>query len=85
MSPEKSCWVLIDFSWSGSDWEYREEENMPGACTLNDKYKNPHHLKRIPTSEACETLGTYLAMDGNQTKHKESLEEKSEEFGEKMI
>ena len=85
VSPEKSCWALIDFSWNGSDWEYRKEEDMPGECTLNDKYKNPHHLKWISTSEACETLRAYIAMDGNQTKHKESLEERSEEFGEKMI
>ena len=85
LAPAKSCFSLIDFTWNGSDWEYRSVEDMEANSTLNDKYGNQHNLKRIPVSEACETLGVYLAMDGNQKKHMESLKEKADEYGEKII
>ena len=58
---------------------------MPRNCTLNDKFENPYNLKQISVSEACKTLGVYLAMDGNQKKHIELLQEKANEFAEKII
>ena len=45
LAPAKSCFALIDFQWNRSDWKYRSEEDMPGNCTLNDKFENPHNLK----------------------------------------
>ena len=57
---------------------------MPGQCTLDDKYGNQHHLRQIEVSEAVETLGVYLAMDGNQVKHKEVLQEKADKFAEQI-
>ena len=56
---------------------------MEANCTLNDKFENQHNLQQISVSEAYETLGVYLAMDGNQKKHMESLREKAGKFREK--
>ena len=58
---------------------------MPGECTLNDKYGNPHLLQRTSASEAIKTLGVWMAMDGNQKKHKEVLKAKADAYGEKAI
>ena len=57
---------------------------MQGECTLDDKYGNKHHLKRIETSEAVETLGVYLAMDENSNKHREELKKKADKFAEQI-
>ena len=84
LAPLKSCFALIDFRWTGKDWKYRNTNNMPGGCTLDDKYNNKIHLQRIEVTEAVETLGVFLSIDGLQTKHKTILKEKADEFAEKI-
>ena len=57
---------------------------MQGEYTLQDKEGNNHPLERREVSQATETLGVYIAMDGNDKAQEEALRKKSEDFAEKL-
>ena len=46
---------------------------MQGEYTLTDKQGNRHSLKRLEGSTGSETLGVFIAMDGNQEDQIEAL------------
>ena len=85
LAPHKSCFALIDFEWNGNEWNYQTIENMEGSCTLNDRFENKHHLRRIEATEAVQTLGVFFSMDGIQEKHKETLKKKVDVFADKIF
>jgi hypothetical protein len=63
--PEKTVWWLVSFKWTGADWSYAGIQDSPGKLQVNDI---SNHRKTIPRLEPCqayETLGAYLAPDGN--------------------
>ena len=57
---------------------------MEGEYTLTDKHGNRHPLKRLEVSTGSETLGVFIAMNGNQEAQIKSLTEKSKSFAAKM-
>ena len=84
LDPNKSCCYLIDFAWKGSKWEYRKIGDMLGDFYLLDKEHTHHPLKQREVSQATETLGVYVSMDGNSSAQKEALREKAKSFAEKL-
>lgn len=84
LDPQKSWCYVIDFEFDGRKYVYRTIENMEGEYTLTDKHGNWHPLKRLEVSTGLETLGVFIAMDGNQEAQIKSLAEKSKSFAEKM-
>ena len=58
---------------------------MEGNCTLNDKFENKHHLRRIEATEAVETLGVFISIDGIQKNHKEALKKKADDCVDKIF
>ena len=81
---EKSFCYLIDFQWTGTDWEYRSKDDMPGSFTLIDKHGTRRELKRMNAEEAEKTLGVYLAMDGNDGRQFRHLHEEAVKFGDQI-
>ncbi len=63
--PEKTFWHLIDFSWSSGKWKYKSTDECPGSLFIKDIEGNRKEIKRWGTHEAQETLGLFLAPDGN--------------------
>ena len=57
---------------------------MLGEFYLLDKDSTQHPLKRCEVSQATETLGVFIAMDGNLMAQKEALKEKAKSFAEKL-
>ena len=76
----KTRWFLIDFVWTGSDYEYRTIEDMPGNITLPDENGRDYVVAREEVSTAFESLGVWLALDGNQEKEKKILTEAAQVF-----
>ena len=37
LDPKKSWCYFIDFQWTGTAWQYRSKDDMPGDFTINDK------------------------------------------------
>lgn len=57
---------------------------MPGSFTLIDKHGIRQELKRMDVSEAENTLGVFLAMDGNQRRQFLFLKGEAVKFGEQI-
>jgi hypothetical protein len=62
---EKTFWFLIDFAWKAGQWRYKSIEESPGKLYANDIHGNRVSLRRYEAHEAQETLGVFLAPDGN--------------------
>jgi len=76
----KSYWYLIDFKWNSRKlrWDYKKIADTPATVYLRNPGATPAVLAR---KEAWEpdpdgTLGTYIAMDGNQNMIVKSLKTK---------
>ena len=71
--PSKSYWYLISFKWHNDRWTYRTIADTPGSLAIFDTNRTRVTLDRLEASEARETLGVCLAMDGNQQAEYEKL------------
>ena len=65
INADKSCWYLLDYEWSGTQWNYRPSLTMPGALELRHATGEMRVLERKEPWEALKTLGFYQAPDGN--------------------
>jgi len=63
--PEKTVWWLISFKWCGSEWQYAGIQDSPGEIYVNDILNQRKAIKRLEPDQAYETLGVFLAPDGN--------------------
>jgi hypothetical protein len=66
--PSKSYWYGIDFQWHNTKlkWEYKPVTQLPGSLSMKDHQRNITLLERLEVGEVRETLGLWIAMDGNQ-------------------
>ena len=79
---DKSYWYLIDFKWENNKWSYMTKEDLPGDILVRDADGTYKNLPRLDPSEANETLGIFIAMDGNQLAEVAKLRSKAEEFAD---
>jgi hypothetical protein len=77
---DKSYWYLIDFEWNGKDWRYRTIADMPGELDVREYTGERVTLSRLEPNEARETLGVYIAMDGNCKRQILALREKAVQY-----
>ncbi len=63
--PEKTVWWLVSFKWSGTTWEYATIQDCPGELQVKDILNQRKIITRMQAGEAYETLGVFLAPDGN--------------------
>jgi mRNA-degrading endonuclease HigB of HigAB toxin-antitoxin module len=63
--PEKTVWWLVSFKWCGSEWQYAGIQDSPGEIYVNDILNQRKAIKRLELDQAYETLGVFLAPDGN--------------------
>jgi len=63
--PKKSFWYLIDFKWQGSKWKYAKYAMEPGELLMKDHTQQEKPIRQLEADEAQQTLGIYLAPDGN--------------------
>jgi hypothetical protein len=81
--PSKSYWYLIDFHWTGTKWVYATKEDTPGDISIRTvDGKDRVNLTRYDVDHAEETLGVYLAMDGNNQEECEALRKKAEDYAD---
>ena len=81
---DKSYWYLIDFKWQSNGWHYITKDDLPGEIQVRDADGEIKTLPRLEPSEANETLGIYIAMDGNTRKQVEKLRHKAEDYAENV-
>ncbi len=68
LNPEKSFWWLLDFVWDPlkGKWRFATEKDAPGELTLVGPTGVRETLTRVDPGTARETLGVFMAPDGNQ-------------------
>jgi hypothetical protein len=82
--PSKSYWYLIDFVWKNGQWKYRSIKSMPGDISIRGVDGIRVTLERLEPSEARETLGVFIAMDGNWRAEIVALLEKTSTFADQL-
>lgn len=81
--PEKSHWTMISLTWKNDKWIYQSKEDLPGDIMLKDPMSRiPKPIKRLKPHKAEETLGVYLAGDGNNKQQIGKLLKKSQVFAQ---
>jgi hypothetical protein len=79
--PEKSCWYLINFVWTGNTWQYATQNDIPSDISINKIDDSGREtLQRYEANIVKETLGVLLAMDGNNKAETRHLRSKAEAF-----
>ena len=81
--PSKSYWYLIDFIWDGKKWKYATKEDIPGDISIRTVDGTDRvNLTRYDVDHAEETLGVYLAMDGNNKAECAALRKKANNYAD---
>ena len=84
----KSYWYLIDFKWNQRymKWEYKSIADSPSTLYLRHPGlpSVPLNRKEVQDADPDGTLGTFIAVDGNQTLVLRSLTEKVNEWADKI-
>jgi len=80
--PAKSFWYTINFQWSAGHWRYKQP--APDQELWMADYKKTHlPIQLLGPTEARQTLGIYLAPDGNEKTQTCILIEKTTAWADK--
>ncbi len=82
--PSKRYWYLVDFAWKNGLWHYRSKQSMPGDISIWGVDGVRVILERLEPSEARETLGVFITMDGNWRKEIQKLTETTTIYAEQL-
>jgi hypothetical protein len=83
--PTKSCWFLIHFVFEQNRWQYTRLDETPGNITISDIPGTARvELERLDVQEARETLGVFIAMNGNQEAQTQELWDVATAWAEKV-
>ena len=64
IEPSKSDWLYVRYKWKQGRWEYNRRK-YPANLKVRNKDKEEEALVQLTTQEARETLGVWIAGDGN--------------------
>ena len=85
LASTKSYWFLIHFVFENNRWRYARIDEIPGNLTIRDIPGTGRvDLNRLDVHEARETLGVFIAMNGNQEAQTQALWEKANLWAEKV-
>ena len=83
IDPLKSDWVLLQYQWTGGHWNLKKG-NSRFKLKVRNKHGHIQTLKQLPVTTARETLGCWIAPDGNQRKQKKVLTYKAKDWGQRI-
>ena len=79
---DKSFWYLLHFIWQNNQWTYASKADTPGELSVRGISGHQEHRERLEPSEACETLGIWLTMDGNNINQIDKMQKKGKLFAD---
>jgi hypothetical protein len=82
--PEKTRWCLIDFTWKNGHWSYKAIDNCQGQLSAKDITRSRKVLTRVSVDQAKETLGVFLAPNGDTGTQALHMEEKAKDWVTQM-
>jgi len=81
--PSKSFWYHIDFRWNGSHWRYAKAGQGPEMLLMHDHTQTLSPINQLQANDTQQTLGVYLAPDGNNKKQLQILLTKTKTWADK--
>lgn len=86
LSSKKSFWYLVDFTWDHrlQTWRTKRIHENPGRLTIWGGSTDRVELTRYELDHAEETLGLWIAPNGNQQQQKDVLHKKIARWGDKI-
>jgi len=81
---DKAFWYFLDFKFTANEWKYKNSQDLPGELVARNFDDTICPLARLNPSIARETLGIFLAMDGNQRAQIEYLKSKARTYSEQL-
>ena len=80
----KAFWYFLDFQFQKGKWQYMGREKLPGELWVRNYDGRKVQLNRLEPNEARETLGIFIAMDGNKSKQIDFLQQKARVYNEQL-
>ena len=80
IEPSKSDWALIEFQWHEGKWSFRKGKSKH-TMTVRDHQGVQKPLKQLRIDRARETLGIWIACDGNHKKQRKEMKLKAKKWG----
>ena len=81
---DKAFWYFLDFHFQKGKWKYKNKAELPGTLWVNNHDGRRVQLNRLEPNEARETLGIFIAMDGNKTRQIDYLQQKARVYKEQL-
>ena len=75
---------MIDYVWKNGKWCYKSKTETPGEVTVRVDKGHREVIERLEPCEARETVGAWIALDGNTEKQAEIHKEKTLAFSAQM-
>ena len=73
---------MIDYAYSSHTWHYRTKDQLKGDISVQVGKEVRERLERLEPHSAKETLGIFVAMDGNSTDEVNHLLTKTRQMAE---
>lgn len=67
---DKCFWYLVGFEWTGSQWRYLTKADNSSSIAIPNIRGEQEQVKRHEVEVAEETLGVFVAVDGNLKEEK---------------
>jgi hypothetical protein len=85
LAVSKCRWWAVDFAWNADgSWQYRRTVELPGVLRALDHDNIRKVVPRLDHTEAYETLGVFVAPDGNHQVEYEYLMTKAKRWADKL-
>ena len=82
--PSKLDGFLFRFFWTGTDWEYKTKDSLPGDITLTNEEGNEYTVSREESTTAFESLGVPLDLANTSPDSFNAVTKICHEFASKM-
>ncbi len=81
--PRKSFWYLLDYTWENNLWKSKSIEDLDEIpINILDPNGIETNLQQLEVTEARETLGIYLSLNGDDSEQAAQLRKKTETFAD---
>ena len=84
LAVDKCRWWGVDFVWNDGQWRYKTQQELGRTLTAIDANDERQIIKQLDVLTAYETLGVWLAADGNHSKELKILKDTAKEWADRI-
>ena len=84
LAVDKCRWWGVDVFWQDGKWRYKTQQELGQTLTAIDTNDERQIVEQLDASSAYETLGVWIATDGNHTKELKVLKDTACEWADRI-